>query len=141
MLLGIFNTIFTIPISNYFSLINANNRLNTNISAFLIDNKNNSNDCKRDQKDYILAIRYQKIIKNSEGQFLINNVYKHIRFIYFWFFCSIIFIVTFAGTSRSGISIICTSINIFIISLNKNLAHAFFSSKNNICQHINYLKY
>lgn len=131
----IFKITQTVLISIYASLINTNSRLTINIDAFLIDSKNNGNNCEKDWNGCILVIRYQEIIKSNASLFSVNNIYKYIRSIYFWLPHSIIFIFTFAGTTSGYIFIICTFSNIFTISLNKKLVHVFLSSKDNICQY------
>lgn len=74
MLLRIFDIIRTVSISIYASLIDANNRPVINVSTSLINSRNNSNNCKKNQEDW----RYQKILKKSTSLFLVNSVYKNI---------------------------------------------------------------
>lgn len=83
MLLKISNITYLILINIYASLINANNKPTTNISAFLIDNRNNSNNCEKDRKDCTLAVKCQMTIKKSANLFSIDNISKYIKFTYF----------------------------------------------------------
>lgn len=83
MLLEIFDIIYIISINFYASLIDAKNRPTIHVVTFLIDNRNNNNNYERNLKVYTLAMKYQKIIKKSISLFLINNIYKYIKFIYF----------------------------------------------------------
>lgn len=137
MLPRISNTTCIVLISIHTSFIDANNRPAISIAVFLISNRNNNNNCRRDLENYTMAGRCQKTTKRSASLFLSNNVYKHIRSTYFWLSCSITILFFFARTISSStsmiyISMIYISINIFTISLSKNLAYAFFSSKDNI---------
>lgn len=141
MFLGISDTIHTVSISIFISLINTNSRLAINVSAFLINSGNHSNNSEKDQKDRTLAIRYQGTIRRSMSLFLVNSVYKHIGSTHFWLPCTITCILTFAGTTNSSTSIIRTSTSIFTISLSKKLAYAFLSSKGNIHQYLNHLNH
>lgn len=86
MLLKISNITYIVLINIIVSLIDINNGLAINFVVFLINNKNNENNDninRRDQKDYTLAMRYQKTIKRSASLFLVNNIYKFIRFTFF----------------------------------------------------------
>lgn len=83
MLLGISDITYIISINIYVPLIDVNSRPATNINISLIDNKNNYNNCERDQKDCILVVNYQEIIKKSINFFSVNNIYKYIRSINF----------------------------------------------------------
>lgn len=141
MFLKMSNTTHTVLINIYIILSKINSGLATSVCAFLINNKNNGNNYKKDQKDCTLVVRYQEIIRRSVSLFLIKNIYKHIRSIHLQLNCYISFILNFARTTSSNTSMICISTNIFIISLNKKLAYTFLFFKSNIYQHLNQLNY
>lgn len=133
----IFNTNHKVLINIHASLINCNSGPAINVGATLIDSKNDSNDYGKNQKNCTLAMRYKKTIKSSASLFLASNIYKYIRFLYFWLSCSITIIFAFAKITSSSISIIrtfmiCTSTNIFTISSNKKLEYVFLFFKSNI---------
>lgn len=141
MLLGTSDTIRIVLINIYAFLIDVNNGSSTNVGPFLIDSKNNDNNCEKNWEDYTLAMNCQRTIRRSANLFLVNNIYKHIGFIYLWLLCFITFIFTFARTTNSPTSIIHTSTNIFTISSSKKLAYAFLFFKGIICQYLNHLNY
>lgn len=65
MLPGIFDTTRIVSINIYISLISANSGLAINISVFLINTKNDSNNYRKSQEDCTLAMRCQKTIKKK----------------------------------------------------------------------------
>ena len=115
MIPGTFNKTITVPIS---------------IDASLIDDNigNNGDACRSEWKDHNLTMGQQGTIRRSAGGaiawktivvlFAVNSNYKPIKSTHLWL-------------PRSNISITRTS-SIFIIPLNKKLAHAFLALKDNI---------
>lgn len=57
----------------------------TNIHVFLsnVNSENNGNDFERNQKDYIFAMRYERNIDENVNLFLVNNINKYIKSLYF----------------------------------------------------------
>lgn len=137
MLYKISVTIFTVAISIYASIIDANNKSAMKIGTCLIDSENDYNNQKKNRENQ----RCQETIEKSASLNLIIKISKYIRSGYFQLLCFITFIFIFARTISNSIFIIHISINIFTIFLSKKLAYVFFSFKNNIFQHLNYFNY